>query len=792
MKAENHEIQSTLTTDQLKQKFSNGKDLNNYRAFYFGNWIADLSQVIDPPGYAAASKAASNGIEKIINTIKNSIEELASTLFSVVPGGSKIKKYFKPLLPDIEPYLKPAIDSLTNQIEFFLKCQSDGNNGPLAKFLEDVVFFIGYFKFSHPSKHEKTLPLKIYRQLFKGKSPSDKNRLFNQYFPYMHLDRGRQTKTTYYPGYQPRKRPFRLEKGKRKGTRAKTLNETLDPDHYSYLRDYLEIIAGKFAYVDRRMQSHFERGVKEDDFEFCKTLAIYGEAMHAIEDFYAHSNYVELAASTLGKDFIKSRFPPKTGLEMIDRGYTIFNKRLRRYVSEPYENWLRHPKEDWVVTGYFDISDTLISLLHLSEEAFGFDVDDPYHKAHKTHDHISETVTNPNKTLNKMKKKMRESLDLVLDAEAAIKDESNETAKYFHNIYKDSTRSLFRPELSQKAAHTIISHSEILKHAPAEIQRVFINIIVQGTKIYKVGSFTYTLYGTIKEITSFLASPIKWILSWLPKWLREKVVNSLKFYAKDWLYNVLGGQNIGSHSLLAKDHGNEPCYELSQNLSQASHYHLSKLILRWDTLNTQNYIDWLHSIEALTRNPFLNQSLSSQIVKRDIPVTIFHEVKKGEQLDSKNPKYSITKMYKHSSFYKNLHNWKLIADVNFNTYDLSIKETQIVINETLKQQKLGVKVKHPNYAFKPGVLLSIPYQRGFGYFLESASESDKWYAKIFDYGWEIAKNGKYRHKKSNEEISFSMPEPNYVTRDDSYQMELRGLKLTRKYKKLYSVENLVK
>ena len=97
-------------------------------------------------------------------------------------------------------------------------------------------------------------------------------------------------------------------------------------------------------------------------------------------------------------------------------------KRLKRHLTTPLADWRKHDDETWVVTGYFDFWDTLISLAHAGEEAFGLDVPDPWAKGHELYHDAKELIEKPKTTEAAARKLMRDALDFVDDPRRAVED----------------------------------------------------------------------------------------------------------------------------------------------------------------------------------------------------------------------------------------------------------------------------------------------------------------------------------------------------------------------------------
>ena len=86
----------------------------------------------------------------------------------------------------------------------------------------------------------------------------------------------------------------------------------------------MEMTAGLLCEVDEAFRRLGARSVKDDDPELHKTLAKLGHALHQVEDFFAHSNWAELASASM-PGFLESAAPTDLGIELIDRSVSNFS-----------------------------------------------------------------------------------------------------------------------------------------------------------------------------------------------------------------------------------------------------------------------------------------------------------------------------------------------------------------------------------------------------------------------------------------------------------------------------------
>ena len=786
--------------------------MRSLNALHLGNWLTDVSQAVDPVAYCSASLKVKGGGDSIVSGVKQAIEkildELLGTIFSVerLPGGTKL---LRPLKEELAKYADQAKEDLNSKIDFFLGMQANERDSRLAVFFRSAFLVRGYYKFVHPNApgQQPRMNFECFMRVFgrptdtrgaSGTSPAtDRPGAYTQYYPHEHLDRPEilsppclpQDPPVFAPGVQTPTHPMRLEFGKQPGTRSSHRKERLDPDLYSYLRDQIEMTAGLLAEVDLAFERVQLEGPRDDDPEWYLTLAKLGHALHQVEDFFAHSNWTELAAKRLGNEFLSRAFPPRLGPELVDRAYTTYQKRLKRHLTVAPRSWLQHPEETWVVTGYFDIHDTLISLLHIAEELWGGDVPDPYAEAFDAVQTVKETVQHPRTVEYEVQKAMRETLEFLTDPKSAIEDPDNDIAQKLRDKYEPDLNKLRRPGVSRAVAEQVAREVPPLQGAPPEVRDAFFNVIVEGSRAYTIGRLSLTIYQTINQITEFIKNPLGWLIDWLPDYLKEKLQDALKYYAKERVYDLLGADRIGCHSLLAKDHKHAPLYEQQKECATAVHWYIVNTLLRRPSGKSGNYVDWLELLEYFLRNPLPPERGSYREVSADVPVTLIHTVAHKEQLKNfEDPRYSLEDLYKWSAFepHRFRFNWRTIADANFGTKDLSsLREVQDTINQILHDSGWGVPVKPPNYAFKPGVRILIPQQRMRVIFRVPIGDDPSWFKEVLEKDWTVFK-GYENPETQTSEPPLQHHSSVFISGDELALIINNGKDLRRKARENYS------
>jgi hypothetical protein len=799
MNTEGHEeVARTAGIPLLAEVF--GKDKRSLDALYLGNWLTDVSQAVDPVAYASGSAKVGATGETVIDEVKRAVDsfldQLVPTMFKRTAAGKALESLKK----DLEEPAEAAKKALHQALDGLLAASgTDERSARFAKFFRDAFLVKGYFKFVHPEAGgQPRMNFDAFMTVFGriGDTPgasgsgeaADRPGSYTQYYPHEHLDRPEilpaQDPPIFAPGRQTPELPFRVAFGKRAGTRSPNRTERLDPDLYSYLRDDIEMTAGLLAEVDIAMREALSKSFRDDDPNWHLTLAKLGHALHQVEDFYAHSNWCELAHKRLGQSYLAKQLPPQVQVEMVDRAYTTYAKRLKRQLTVPLPTWQSHPEEDWVVTGFFDFRDTMISLAHVTHDVFGLlDVPDPYAEGYDLYRRASEAVQHPRTTEFKAEQAMRQALDLLTDPKRAFADRDNEIAAKIKKQYGGDVNRMLRPGVPANVAQQILQETAILKSAPPQIQAAFFDVIVEGARIYTIANTAYSLYGVVKELSGFFGNPIGWFFEWLPDKLKDVAVDALKFYARERFYDLIGADRIGCHSLLAKDHGREPFFTPAKECATAVHWWVVSTLLRWKDHPDAEYVDWLELLEYFLRNPLAPRRGSAREVTGWAQVTLVHTVRWKEQLKAKDPRYSLEAMYKPTAVRPGLFTWRSIADANFNTTDLPPALAMNTINRILRDWG-GVPVTPPNYAFKEGMRILIPQQRLRVVFLEAPTDEPLWFKEVFDKGWQVFR-GIEDPEGQQSQPPLKPHTPVEVPFKEIERLILRGRKLRREARQAY-------
>lgn len=368
MLANKHEAIYEENADPIQKMLEGSDESVRPYALYLGNWMADMSQLYDP-GVAdfllgLLSKAGKtllpmiDGVDTIVKKL-GKVDKVVKLLLVVLPilGGRAVCKP----LATANDRLREAVHKLGSELKGLrkglkrlkgLKLRPDAVSETMG-LLHALVMANCVLKFGmNPSKRNRAI------------APAEVVRLFHAHFgsykPYQHLDRFLD------PAAVEGLSPKQIEENYAQYV-AKSAQRS-DHGMKDYLRDGVRIAAIQLNTFSKASPTK----LTNDD------LVKLGFSLHAIEDFFAHSNFIErLVITNIGDNagpdpwtatFAEAELPKlvtsNIGLESM-KGNDL---------KIPYIKYLDRtaraagPIEPNLVTGYFTRADAKHSLFHLAAD----------------------------------------------------------------------------------------------------------------------------------------------------------------------------------------------------------------------------------------------------------------------------------------------------------------------------------------------------------------------------------------------------------------------------------------
>lgn len=813
-----HEI-SKIGEALLKEaleKANPGKDIN-LQSFYLGNWLTDFSQGIDPvafkkfEGYLTGTlKAVSDTVENIEDGFKNnarstlkSLDEGVAELNELKTGIEFVDKTFHIFLTEIGRTIEYTDDKIqatkfaeklnqniivfNNHISSFILGGNDmlvetdetgkekNKYSELVSAIRATVTVIGYSKFvlDTPVNNKTKMNDDIYLHIVEKK--------LTQYYPNEHLDRS--DSLDYQVGGQQN---YIMTVAERPLSKNSRMVEKNGQHLYQYLRDDIYIIAGQLSAIDKNWaESTFNVNKNkfigkdkqiyeiENSKEWDIYLAELGHALHGIEDYFAHSNFIEQADELLiGGTFEKENQRIK------EPSYKAIVSRRLKVWPGPEQEIGNNPEDELnIATGYFDFIDTLHSLTHMAESLFNWPHELFFDKVQKVSDKAKDTKE------FEYKQFFTDSLELLtmkpMTTEALLDFKKNNpenlAMKYIDDsetmgdlkiiLQIDGNKLKERSEKIKKLA-SFLASKYYGQSVPDDIRKKYVEAIELWTRV-KSG---VSLYKSVKELIKFFSSPMKWLTEKLPEFLEDGAEDLLKAYTTSFLHRLTGSQRIGCHSLMAKDIGDEIFHAPSFVCAQSVHWYVVKqLISKQNSKQLKvkttvakdsgynklalSHIDWLELLEYFLSHPASHIELQTKTTKTQIVEQQFivDAHKEPSTLEA------ISKTFSESYQGEGELTWETLARYNYPLLEVygfkskrEIKQAEIdvleknaplnlkqwqpgleeEINRILTLENIAYPVKNNNMAFQTGTIILIPDQKEIKTSYISSKDTDFWWYHV--------------------------------------------------------------
>ncbi len=552
----------------LKMRFlqlgTNTKDLS-LGSFYLGNWLADMSQVIDP----IALTNLKRGARDIAAACK-----MASTVCRTTGMVNLI------VATKVAEVMSEWISNGVQRVGDSLAA------GDLRGNVIAIIKIVGYHKFVRSSDPALKVEFSIYNRIFDD--------YFTQYFPHEHLDRYPKDLKAAYPKVGGPGYSVKIASGT--NTPPEEGGVPAGSKHlYQYLVDDTKLLAAQLAELDDTWAiTYFRRGGRppdNGDLFWNQGLARLGRVLHGVEDFFAHSNFVEFALGMMGE--LPERDPDR-------------ERHLRRMFRFDGSNEWHDPRlgHEWgidnaISTGYFDFRDTLLSLAHFFEPLLK--VDSPP---------FVENLTG-----------IVEHVETLLGFELPPEIEAIE-------ILKGST---------VQGRHPAIQRAVVA--APHLIAGILL-----GKDLYKA----------VNSIRKMQLDPEQFAEDYeveIEGWLNLGITKRIAAYVASELGPAVGSYRVGSHSLLSKDEHTSLYYEEQRHCALAVHAYIVLMLTRRatdapatvcrtdssgaekNTLDTPPWIDWLQLLEFFLRHPEADLPSVGGQSEVECNLTRFHRVAEGESMN---------------------------------------------------------------------------------------------------------------------------------------------------------------
>lgn len=333
-------LEKELEIDSSKPKDSS--DITTNLKHFSRDFVASVLELIED-----AEDFIKEKINNILNIIEQQYENIKKQLVK------KLKK-----LRDSLKFSENVLDYLGDD-----KFNYD-YKGDVWNIMHTAIKLMGYRKFHKKMKMDYSLFEHIIESFISQENKNNdntKNRFhfrLDQYYPSDHLDRAF---------------IFKIANNKKQ---ANLIDRRVNKKNkiYKYLEDYLEILSGKLTELNVNwvIPTFIEKKAFEEK-DFMLNMARLGQTLHGVEDFFSHSNFLELVVNNLihlldidGKKvgyFGKEEYLNILNSHEKSRYENALKKALK--LDEPELKINMMQEESNLVTGFYAEKDTATSLYHL-------------------------------------------------------------------------------------------------------------------------------------------------------------------------------------------------------------------------------------------------------------------------------------------------------------------------------------------------------------------------------------------------------------------------------------------
>lgn len=566
-------------------------------AVSLGNWLTDVTVPVDPVVYASFRRNALDLMDHVVSSVRQWTDQ----------APARIRTWLTDVFDAIREYVEQAAGTLEG-----------GRDSQVAQGFKFLFRFVGYFKFVHPydtltsSPHPRSrMDYQQYLAIF--------NDRYVQYYPHEHLDRypARLSGQDSHNGYSAtRASATRTPEGRGTG------RSSLSPHMYTYLVDAIEMAAGLLADVDLNWGRYAlactgSAGPANDaDPQYNQGLAKLGHVLHLVEDFFAHTNFLELALTGMSEADRRNLLPVTDDHRTLP--WLVIHRRLKRYSgtsADRNEDLNAIPDEDHVVSGCFDMVDTFFSVRHIGEDIF---------QAREE---------------SQLEREQTDWQELLLALFRDILVQVQRELPADRQVTRDQARQAARTALQRMARREglplQVAADHMISHAPQEVQDDFYTAVgvfaahaANHMSIFDAFRFFHDMAEWLNEPVEFVRWALRYVshrVDRIDDWIREQVINALEDVLSPWNPNW----RIGTHSLIAKDYITDHedltrLYRNAMNLAKAMDWYIVKTLCRWsepapmdvslrdsdaagddqsNTADNPEFVDWLELLESFLRHP---------------------------------------------------------------------------------------------------------------------------------------------------------------------------------------------
>ncbi|MCB0539859.1 MAG: hypothetical protein KDE33_20250 [Bacteroidetes bacterium] len=545
--------------------------------------------------------------------------------------------------------MKFKIKSIKNEaISYY-----DRRESIIKKLITIISELIGYIHFSFKVTGENQkiyVPQNLYSEIFQS--------LFREYYPHEHLDRS-----------YSKKRYYRYIDKILEGTafNSKAFDERHlisdekgrnDVGLYKYIEEGLLFASTELIKLDKEwcidtFHKTKEERKKLNQIEWHTQLARLGKVLHVVEDFFAHSTFIDNALQILlQKKYNGDSLDPKYIPSVLEE--EKYQRSLKKFNPDK-PDLETNILDEYLQTGYFDSKDTFVSLLHLVEEKLVSSFEIP---AEKYSSKVDKTINSVFKYEIPLSKILENIINEI--SEKIKKDYESKALTYttlfdfkgYEFMKEETLRSIIGVENSDGFIITTLTKcinvffniflGFLVTLETAKKAKV---IVEDAKKVIKLVEYLISIYYT--------PNLIRVILRDVAKETFESFIGKVLFteFFHTFFHDMeegIGANRLGCHSLLAKD---EELRKISlYKFTEECAKYVDQAILKYMIVDERakdekldfKIIDWSDFFLSTLKHPKKYYDTEEKKQKINFYKVAIHLLKRGDNIYHLLNKYALT------------------------------------------------------------------------------------------------------------------------------------------------------
>ena len=482
--------------------------------------------------------------------------------------------------------------------------------------------------------------------------------------------------------------------------------DRLQPDVYEYLREDRQLISGRLYELEKEwaipcFDTH-TAAIADDSCVWYAGLAKLGETLHTIEDFYAHTNFVEHARVALEAQGIEEHISEHDVQQRTLRLQRLTSPSAPASAPEPH-----------IVSGVFEGRDTALAVLEFVLDWLGYEPTYPDRTGAELWNNLTDVTSRP---VDYLMRRFWEAAALINPAEA-FTDPTNTVAQEVEQIWRKYNPQPFQSPvpLSDDMAKRILKTTGLAVDdvSTRDFQSIVANlrslslVFIRGRLLFRYLTLALDLLKLHMAIRLPHTRRREMLFDLLDDHIKDYIVEGLAQAAftqvVDRIAEWINAGRFGSHALLAKDSEGATYFSDAMKLAVFVDSYVVALLVRshrGPKSDRIKVVRWQDVIDYFLAHPLAQHHVSQQRSVESV-VTLAIRITRpgGETASQIASRFSASSRIPRDAARRYPRfDWKVIMDWNYGTAGSSAAAS-------ISSTPLGAQT-----TFGAGVQVLVPYQ----------------------------------------------------------------------------------